>query len=233
MIAKKNSSIAAPSTRAPSKYFKKFSRYPTRIEDLENTNNVRFLRSATKIPSPAKISSCSIRAKCSVGRGAGIAGATSAARHGRSLRAGAAACLEAGGALAVTTATARSGTPAEPSGVTPVALSAVTPAASSAAALPILRLAEAPDKLRAWTTAPTQHRIRVRLERQGTRWFWSAVQNLPGFNQQGSGNQVIGRRPDCRRGQHQQRKNHSRIQQEGPLQRLAVHLRPRDRLAEA
>lgn len=31
-------------SRAVRRYFKKFGRYPTRIEDLENTNNVRFLR---------------------------------------------------------------------------------------------------------------------------------------------------------------------------------------------
>ena len=31
-------------SRAIRKYFKKFGRYPTRIEDLENTNNMRFLR---------------------------------------------------------------------------------------------------------------------------------------------------------------------------------------------
>ena len=31
-------------SRAVRKYYKKFGRYPTRIEDLENTNNLRFLR---------------------------------------------------------------------------------------------------------------------------------------------------------------------------------------------
>ena len=33
-------------SRATRRYFKKFGRYPTRIEDLENTNNIRFLRLA-------------------------------------------------------------------------------------------------------------------------------------------------------------------------------------------
>jgi type II secretory pathway pseudopilin PulG len=37
-------------SRAIRKYFKKFGRYPTRIEDLENTNNIRFLRKRYKDP---------------------------------------------------------------------------------------------------------------------------------------------------------------------------------------
>jgi len=37
-------------SRAIRKYFKKFGRYPTRVEDLENTNNVRFLRRRYKDP---------------------------------------------------------------------------------------------------------------------------------------------------------------------------------------
>ena len=36
--------------RAIQHYYKKFGRYPTRIEDLENTNNVRFLRKRYKDP---------------------------------------------------------------------------------------------------------------------------------------------------------------------------------------
>ena len=37
-------------SRAIRLYFKKFARYPTRIEDLENTNNMRFLRKRYKDP---------------------------------------------------------------------------------------------------------------------------------------------------------------------------------------
>ena len=37
-------------SRAVRRYFKKFGRYPTRIEDLENTNNIRFLRKRYKDP---------------------------------------------------------------------------------------------------------------------------------------------------------------------------------------
>lgn len=36
--------------RAIKKYYKKFNRYPTRIEELENTNNLRFLRKRYKDP---------------------------------------------------------------------------------------------------------------------------------------------------------------------------------------
>jgi len=37
-------------SRAVRRYFKKFGRYPTRIEDLESTNNMRFLRNRYKDP---------------------------------------------------------------------------------------------------------------------------------------------------------------------------------------
>lgn len=36
--------------RAIKRYFKRFGRYPTRIEELENTNNIRFLRKRYKDP---------------------------------------------------------------------------------------------------------------------------------------------------------------------------------------
>jgi type II secretory pathway pseudopilin PulG len=41
-------------SRAVRRYFKKFGRYPTRIEDLENTNNIRFLRKRYKDPMTGK-----------------------------------------------------------------------------------------------------------------------------------------------------------------------------------
>ncbi|MBV9181138.1 MAG: hypothetical protein JO356_07495 [Acidobacteria bacterium] len=41
-------------SRAVRRYFKKFGRYPTRIEDLENTNEVRFLRKRYKDPITGK-----------------------------------------------------------------------------------------------------------------------------------------------------------------------------------
>src|SRR5437667_10451173 len=41
-------------SRAVRRYFKKFGRYPTRIEELENTNNLRFLRKRYKDPITGK-----------------------------------------------------------------------------------------------------------------------------------------------------------------------------------
>jgi type II secretory pathway pseudopilin PulG len=41
-------------SRAVRRYFKKFRRYPTRIEELENTNNLRFLRKRYKDPITGK-----------------------------------------------------------------------------------------------------------------------------------------------------------------------------------
>src|SRR6476660_9591375 len=37
-------------SRAIRRYVKKFGRYPTRLEELENTNNIRFLRKRYKDP---------------------------------------------------------------------------------------------------------------------------------------------------------------------------------------
>jgi len=41
-------------SRAVRRYFKKFGRYPTRIEELENSNNIRFLRKRYKDPITGK-----------------------------------------------------------------------------------------------------------------------------------------------------------------------------------
>lgn len=41
-------------SRAVRKYFKKFGRFPTRVEELENTNNLRFLRKRYKDPVTGK-----------------------------------------------------------------------------------------------------------------------------------------------------------------------------------
>ncbi len=41
-------------SRAIRRYVKKFGRYPTRVEDLENTNNIRFLRRRYKDPITGK-----------------------------------------------------------------------------------------------------------------------------------------------------------------------------------
>src|SRR5579862_5917269 len=45
-------------SRAIRGYYKKFGRYPTKIEDLENTNNLRFLRKRYKDPENCKNGKC-------------------------------------------------------------------------------------------------------------------------------------------------------------------------------
>ena len=45
-------------SRAIRAYYKKFGRYPTKIEDLDNTNNLRFLRKRYKDPVNCKNSQC-------------------------------------------------------------------------------------------------------------------------------------------------------------------------------
>src|ERR1035438_10819879 len=45
-------------SRAIRAYYKKFGRYPTKIEDLENTSNLRFLRKRYKDPLNCKNSKC-------------------------------------------------------------------------------------------------------------------------------------------------------------------------------
>jgi len=66
-------------SRAIKHYVKKFGRYPTKLEDLENTNNVRFLRKRYKDPITGKDFKILHMGDVQMSFGAGIAGATSAA----------------------------------------------------------------------------------------------------------------------------------------------------------
>src|SRR5450755_1357746 len=74
-------------SRAIRTYYKKFGRYPTKIEDLENTNNLRFLRKRYKDPENCKNGKCADfkllhfgEVQLSLGgAGAGIAGLGAAA----------------------------------------------------------------------------------------------------------------------------------------------------------
>ncbi|MGO9124654.1 MAG: hypothetical protein ACLP6G_07170 [Terriglobales bacterium] len=79
-------------SRAIKHYMKKFNRYPTRIEDLESTNNIRFLRKRYKDPITGKDFKLLHQGEVQMSFGAGLAGANPAA----ALAAGAAAL--AGGA---------------------------------------------------------------------------------------------------------------------------------------
>jgi type II secretory pathway pseudopilin PulG len=66
-------------SRAIKHYMKKFSRYPTRLEDLENTNNVRFLRKRYKDPVTGQDFKLLRQGDVQLSSGAGLAGATSVA----------------------------------------------------------------------------------------------------------------------------------------------------------
>ncbi len=66
-------------SRAIKHYFKKFRRYPTKIEDLEDTNNVRFLRKAYKDPVTGKDFKILRMGDVQMSFGPGLTGATSAA----------------------------------------------------------------------------------------------------------------------------------------------------------
>ncbi len=62
--------------RAVQKYVRKFGRYPTRLEDLENTNNIRFLRRRYKDPITGKDFKLLHVGEVQLMPGSGIAGAT-------------------------------------------------------------------------------------------------------------------------------------------------------------
>jgi len=64
-------------SRAIKHYVKKFGRYPTKLEDLENTNNVRFLRKRYKDPITGKDFKLLHLGEVQTSFGSGIAGATS------------------------------------------------------------------------------------------------------------------------------------------------------------
>jgi len=63
-------------SRAIRRYVKKFGRYPTRLEDLENTNNMRFLRKRYKDPITGKDFKLLHVGEVQLMPGSGLAGAT-------------------------------------------------------------------------------------------------------------------------------------------------------------
>lgn len=66
-------------SRAVRKYVKKVGSYPNKIEDLENTNNIRFLRKRYKDPLTGKDFKLLHLTDVQLGQGQSLAGATSAA----------------------------------------------------------------------------------------------------------------------------------------------------------
>ena len=107
-------------SRAIQRYVKKTGRYPSRLEDLENTNNIRFLRRRYKDPITGKDFKLLHVGEVQLTGSPGIAGA--AAIGSPAAQAGGAALLGAastmlGGAAAQATAAAASATPgANPAG---------------------------------------------------------------------------------------------------------------------
>lgn len=78
-------------SRAIRRYVKKFGRYPTRVEELENTNNIRFLRKRYKDPITGKDFKLLHLSDISLNNGPVLGGATLAANMNVSGQAGVAA----------------------------------------------------------------------------------------------------------------------------------------------
>src|SRR5438445_880918 len=68
-------------SRAVRRYVKKFGRYPTRLEELEDTNNLRFLRRRYKDPITGQDFKLLHLGEIKVNFGAGIAGANAQGTH--------------------------------------------------------------------------------------------------------------------------------------------------------
>ena len=185
-------------SRAIRIFVKKTGRYPTRLEELENTNNIRFLRKRYKDPITGKdfkllhvgevqlTSAAGIAGAAALG--SGVAGMAGAAALGGNAAGGAAALL--GAAMGAAAAQASVGSPLNP--------------ASN-------------RRRRLWGgrgQRQQQRPVQTGLEPAGRRhWQQPAIQR--GF----------WRRPHRRRGQHQQSQKHPRVQSQEPLQPVAIHLR--------
>jgi type II secretory pathway pseudopilin PulG len=68
-------------SRAVRRYVKKFGRYPTRLEELESTNNLRFLRRRYKDPITGQDFKLLHLGEVQINFGAGVAGATTPGNH--------------------------------------------------------------------------------------------------------------------------------------------------------
>jgi type II secretory pathway pseudopilin PulG len=110
-------------SRAVRAYFKKFGRYPTRIEDLQNTNNLRFLRKRYKDPITGQDFKLIHFGEVQMSMGGPIAGATAAtAMAGASAAGIGAAGASPGGAQGFglgPVATAAAASQAQPATATP------------------------------------------------------------------------------------------------------------------
>ena len=73
-------------SRAVRRYVKKFGRYPTRLEELEDTNNLRFLRRRYKDPITGQDFKLLHLGEIKVNFGAGVAGAIRRPQDSRARR---------------------------------------------------------------------------------------------------------------------------------------------------
>src|SRR5438309_3471701 len=77
-------------SRAVRRYFKKFRRYPNRIEELESTNNIRFLRQRYKDPITGKdfkpLHMTDVQMSFGPGVGPGVGAAASGQGNGTGLQ---------------------------------------------------------------------------------------------------------------------------------------------------
>src|SRR5882672_5420661 len=87
-------------SRAIKRYVKKTGRYPSRLEDLENTNNIRFLRKRYKDPVTGKDFKLLHVGEVQMTSTAGIAGAASLVGGANGAPAGGAALAAAGAMMA-------------------------------------------------------------------------------------------------------------------------------------
>jgi type II secretory pathway pseudopilin PulG len=114
-------------SRALRRFVKKTGRYPTRLEELENTNNIRFLRKRYKDPITGKDFKLLHVGEVQLTGAPGIAGASAIGRNTTGAAGGAAALLGAAGASGIL---AGAGAQAAPVNPTSPAGNAATDAAS-------------------------------------------------------------------------------------------------------
>jgi hypothetical protein len=119
-------------SRAIRAYFKKFGRYPSRIEDLENTNNQRFLRKRYKDPITGQDFKLLHFGDAQMSMGGAVAGATPANAMAGAAMAGAAM---AGAAMAGAAMAGAAAAGAGPAGASPTGAQGFSlgPAATAAA----------------------------------------------------------------------------------------------------
>lgn len=186
-------------SRAIKHYMKKFTRYPTRIEDLESTNNLRFLRRRYKDPVTGKDFKLLHMGEVQMSFSSGLAGAIPAG----TLAAGAAAggnALTGGATTAFGGSGVFGGGPNGNSGGNAGGLlgGAAGGALGGNSSNPLVGgsagLTSDNNADNGSDAEPNQPKGSPGMPNPQSG-FGQGVQQLPGFNQQGGANQVIGGGP--------------------------------------